>query len=92
MQTQPNHARCIFDRKPKNISEIRVERHENSPLLNRKGPNSCVLGAAEVNFYDRKRIVTLIAQIFGVQRRKVFVKEEFHASARITSSPASAAA
>jgi hypothetical protein len=92
MQTQPNYAGRVFDRKPENIAKICIESNKCSHLPNRKGPHGTLIRPSEVDFRNGNRIMALIAQTGRVLRRKVFVKEELHASARTTSSPASAAA
>ena len=92
MQTHPNDLRCAQDRIPKDIAEIGVERYEYSSFTDGSGANLRIAGARKADVLCGDGIITRLAKMSGMARRKVLVEKELHASVRTISSPASAAA
>ena len=92
VQPQAYDAGRSIRRKPEHVGEIAVERDENPPALNGCAPHYGVVCAGKTRFRNWHGIVPELAHGFRLTRREVLIQQEFHASARTTSSAASAAA
>ena len=70
------------------MSEIRVERDKDSPLLNCEFPHDHIIGATQTDIECSHDVVSRLRQANAVRRRKIFVEKQFHPLASTSSSEA----
>lgn len=75
MQAEPNDTRCFSHGKSQDISEIRVQGDEHSPLMDRQRANHRIVRSAQAQLNDSNGIMALSTHANRVVDGKVFVEE-----------------